>query len=183
MSRKSLLMVAAAVLSVTALSSAGGAITRNSSDVAPIVRELGTNAAPAVFGVRGEAIGAEDITVRADEGSDQHIVQTGLWSSVKKAAKEVGSTVKKAASTVKKAAGTVKKVAGTVKNGVAGLGKKVMDAGAKAGSKLPGLAKKAVTTTVKNLTPPIVKKVADAAKKAAQKIGTKIGKKVAKVIS
>ncbi len=175
MSRKSLLMVAAAVLSVTALSSASGAVARNSSDVAPIAREIGTNAAPAVLGVRGEAIGAEDIIVRADEGSDQHIVQTGIWSSVKKAAKAVGSTVKKAA-------GTVKKAAGTVKNGVTGLGKKVMDAGAKAGSKLPGLVKKAVTTTVKNLTPPIVKKVAGAAKKAAQKIMTPVGKKIAKVL-
>ena len=165
MSPKSLLMLAAAVLAVTTLSSASGAVVRGSSDVVPMARELGTSAAPVVLSLRGETIGVEDITLRADDGTDQHIVQTGIWSSVKKAAKAAGGTVKKAAGAVKTAGG------------------KVIDAGIKVGSKLPSYAKKAVTTTVKNLTPPVVKKVLSAAKKAAQKVMTPVGKKIAKVIS
>lgn len=120
MSRKSLLMAAAAVLSLAAVSSANGAIADNRFESAPIMRELGSDVAPIVRGVNVDESVAHDFTVRG--GDDSHIVQAGFWSSVKKATKAVGGTVKNIGTGVKNA------VTRGVKKVVTAVGRRVVNA-------------------------------------------------------
>jgi hypothetical protein len=162
MSTKVQIIIAAAAISVAF--AASGAAAHVSLENGSIVREIGPSAAALVIGVRDQGQ-FEEIITRSTEGVESHIVQTGIWSSVKNGVKSVGS----------KAADAAK----GIKNGVKGAATKARDGAYSAAGAVKNGVKKAVTTTVKNLTPPVVHK----AKKLVQKIMTPVGKKLAKVVS
>jgi hypothetical protein len=130
MFKKSLLMIA--VVSVTAIAAGGAAANASPSDPNPVVRDHGF--APVTQDMR---LDAESLSgaygARGVEAADDYVVKTGVWSSVKNAAKKVGGAVKQAT----KAAGSV-----------IGKGAKAIAKGAKA------LACKAVPVA-KRILPPV----------------------------
>ncbi len=141
MSKKTQLLIAIAALAFASTSSAGASQRDNAIvqlSVAPIAALAG-DLRPA-----SDVIPSDLGTPSAGNG-EQHVAKTGLFSSIKKAAKKVGGAVKSAAKKVGGAAKTVaKKVAGaakTVAKTVAGVAKTVAKKVASAACKIKVLHK------------------------------------------
>ncbi len=120
MSKKTHLLIAIAALALAGASSAGAGQQSQT---------LAISSVASIAALAGDLRPASDV-IPSDLGmpsvgnGEQHVAKTGLWSSVKKAAKKVGGAVKTAA---KKVASAAKKVGGAIKTGAgavrAGLGK------------------------------------------------------------
>ncbi len=134
---KKLLMAALTVFTVTAISAGGTAANATMPDSNPIARDhrsapIAQDLHPGAEHLPG-AFGSQSV-----ESPDGHVVKTGVWSSVKNAAKKVGGAVKKAAKAAvkgtSKVVGSVAKVpldAARKVGKVIGKGAKVIAKGAK----------------------------------------------------